>query len=331
MSPTAAAYTPISVAFLPEPLITWADLTGVRFEEPFFRQTIARVETERPKLITGIDALRACDVDGGLDPSLIVFHASRCGSTLLAQMLAALPTSVVISEPTAINQALVSPLPTADRIELVRLLVRAFGRNQPPGAGPLVLKLSSWNVCLGALVRAAFPKTPLVWLQRNPAAIVASQVERPAGWVHWHREGDPAVNVFGMTIEETRSLSEEAFILSAIRAIFAAAAAFADGGSAGWQVADYAELPEAAWTKVAKHAGISLSHADLDRLRVRARFNAKTAITEAFIKREAVGDGLTGLSDATKRFVAAQIDPLYRALGDQEPRVQELRDRLVDG
>ena len=34
----------------------------------------------------------------GLAPSLFLFHVSRCGSTLISQMLAALPQNVVISE-----------------------------------------------------------------------------------------------------------------------------------------------------------------------------------------------------------------------------------------
>jgi hypothetical protein len=305
----------MSVAFLPEPLITWADLRGVRFEEPFFRDTIARVEAERPKLITGIEALRSWDARRGLEPSLIIFHSSRCGSTLLAQMLAALPTNLVISEPQPINQTLTSPLSAPERVELLRLLIRAFGRNQPENAQHLVLKLSSWNVRFAALVREAFPETPLVWVQRDPAAVVASQFAQPAGWTHWHEDSAPALAMFGMTVEEARSMSRERFILRAIEAIYAGAAAgAAANGCAAWQVVDYAELPGALWGKIALHAGLFWKDGDLDRLRERSRFNSKTNVTLPFVAR----DIMPGLSDEAKRFVAEHIEPLYRALGDRE-------------
>jgi hypothetical protein len=325
---SASVCTPISVAFLPEPLITWVDLRGVRFEEPFFRHTLARVEPERPKLITGIEALRSWDGREGLDPSLIIFHTSRCGSTLLAQMLAALPTKLVISEPPPINQALTSPLSAPERVELVRLLVRAFGRNQPAVTQHLVLKLSSWNVRFAALVRQAFPQTPLLWLQRDPAAVVASQLARPAGWTHWHRDSDPALTIFELTVEDARSISQEQFILRAIEAIYAGAAGFAaDGGGPRWQVVDYAELPQALWERIAPHARLTWKEGDLDRLRERSRFNSKANVTEPFVTPDA---GAT-LSDEAKRFVAERIQPLYRALGHQEPIVHQLQDRRVDG
>ena len=42
----------------------------------------------------------------GLAPTGFVFHLSRCGSTLVSQMLAALPQNVVLSEAGPINDAL---------------------------------------------------------------------------------------------------------------------------------------------------------------------------------------------------------------------------------
>jgi hypothetical protein len=324
---TTIACTPIAVAFLPEPVITWADLRGVRFAEPFFRDTIVRVEGARPRFITGIEALRAGDAEAGLDPALIVFHASRCGSTLLSQMLAAVPTNHVIAEPTPINQTLAAPMATPDRLELVRLLLRAFGRSRAPGSRRLVVKLSSWNVCFAALVRAAFPRTPLVWLQRDPCAVVASQIERPAGWVRWHRDEDPALSIFGITPGEAHRMSEEAFILRAIEAIHGGAIA----GGAGrdrdiWQVVDHDQLPDALWGSIAAHAGISWTDDERERFRQRARFNSKTDVTDPFVRRDVPAP----LSEQASRFIAARIEPLYRALGHDEPSVHQLPNRRVD-
>src|SRR6266542_3419017 len=42
----------------------------------------------------------------GLSPSGFIFHMSRCGSTLISQMLAALPQNIVISEAGPIDSLL---------------------------------------------------------------------------------------------------------------------------------------------------------------------------------------------------------------------------------
>ena len=45
-------------------------------------------------------------ISPGLTPSAFIFHASRCGSTLLAQMLARLDSHIVLSEPPPLDQLL---------------------------------------------------------------------------------------------------------------------------------------------------------------------------------------------------------------------------------
>ena len=48
----------------------------------------------------------------GLEPSAFIFHASRCGSTLISQMLAQLDDHIVISEPPPLDTLLRSDLPS---------------------------------------------------------------------------------------------------------------------------------------------------------------------------------------------------------------------------
>lgn len=307
MNPAPTDYTPISVQFLPEPLVTWADLRGVRFEEPFFRDTLCRLSPERSKALTGIDELRALDGRPTLAPSLFIFQVSRCGSTLVSQMLASLPTNVVISEARVIGEMLYARLEPVEKAELLRLIIRALGRNRGSDARHLIVKFTSWNVLSAGMIHRAFPDTPMIWLQRHPVHVVASHADKPAGWTAWRDAGDPALAMFGLTVEQTRTMSAAHFRLHAIEALYRAAY----DAKLPWQVVDYAELPAAVWEKIASHARLSWDASEVERMRDRARFDSKTEGGRPFVANEHT----RGLSAEEKQFVTERIEPLYRAIG----------------
>lgn len=307
MSLAAADYTPVAVRFVPEPLITWADLRGIRFEEPFFRETLERVSKERWKALTGIDELRALDDRPTLEPSLFIFQVSRCGSTLLSQMLATLPTNVVVSEADVINAVLLADRGPAHTTELLRLVIRALGRNRGNEAQRLIVKLTSWNLFSAPLIQRAFPDTPMIWLQRDPIAVVASHADQPAGWAQWQQAGSPALSMFGLTADEAGGMTAAQFRLLAIEALYRSAYE----ARLPWQVVDYAALPDALWETIGPHAGLSWEPTEIERMRERARFDSKGREPQPFVAR----DRTRGLTDEERQFVAERIDPLYRALG----------------
>ena len=307
MDRAAADYTPVSVQFIPEPLITWADLRGVRFEEPFFRDTLDRVSRRGLKALTGIAALRALDERPTVAPGLFIFQVSRCGSTLLSQMLATVPANVVISEASVINDILSAHPAPVEQTELLRLIIRAMGRNRGAEARHLIVKFSSWNVLAAKLIHRAFPDTPMIWLQRDPLDVVASQSGKPAGWTTWKDAADPALAMFGLTIQEARAMSAARFRLHAIEALYRSVYE----AKLPWQVIDYAELPGALWEKVASHARLSWNAAEVERMRARARFDSRTTDERPYLAQ----DRTTDLSEDERRFVAERIQPLYRAIG----------------
>src|SRR5262249_57696026 len=94
------------------PLVDWWHLGGVRFTDPFFEQTIATAMAHPFNLLfrpaTQLRAL-AAPATPELRPAGLIFHMSRCGSTLVAQMLAALAGNVVLSEPTPLDHVLRAP------------------------------------------------------------------------------------------------------------------------------------------------------------------------------------------------------------------------------
>src|SRR6516165_1265487 len=86
-----ASWIPIAINLEDEtPSVDWGDFGALRFTDPFFDNTVARWASGKPPprtVRTGLDALVVLDQAPSLDPSGLIFHLSRCGSTLLAQLL----------------------------------------------------------------------------------------------------------------------------------------------------------------------------------------------------------------------------------------------------
>ena len=107
MSARFDGWVPIRVYGAPghpgQPFVDWCYLGTDAFIEPFFEDTIRRMLRRPFNLLfrhqTPIDALGEWHAaQPGLPPTGFIFHMSRCGSTLAARLLAALPRNVVISE-----------------------------------------------------------------------------------------------------------------------------------------------------------------------------------------------------------------------------------------
>ncbi|MEO6681131.1 MAG: sulfotransferase family protein [Pseudomonas sp.] len=115
----------------------------------------------------------------GLAPSAFIFHASRCGSTLISQMLARLDDHIVISEPPPLDALLRSGLPAAERRRAIEGLLSAYGQRRGGSEQRLVIKLDAWNIAELPVLRECFPDTPWMFVYRDPLEIAVSHLRRP--------------------------------------------------------------------------------------------------------------------------------------------------------
>ncbi|HUZ74443.1 MAG TPA: sulfotransferase [Stellaceae bacterium] len=308
-TPPPAFWTPVVLNLAgAAPSLDWGDLRGVRFAEPFFQQTVERWAggAPAPLIRTGLGALATFDAAPSLDPDLLVFHASRCGSTLLSRLLGTVPGVLVVAEPPPLNALLLAAPAEGDdpeAVRMVRRLVRALGQRRFGDERHFVLKLSSWNVRRIELFRRAFPAAAVIWLQRDPTAIAMSLLADPPGWLARGRP-DWAPSVFG---RETGADGDAAFCVRALAAMLAAATEIAGRTL----FLDYAELPAAVWQRVAPFLGIALTEADVACMRREAGFYAKDPGRRPF-----TGDDPARpmLSSGLRALLAEQAEPLYRGL-----------------
>jgi hypothetical protein len=306
-----ARWTPVSLTVeRPQPTIDWCDLSGIRFEEPFFGQTVARwtgAEASRSIIRTTLQELVALDTEPSLDPTGFVFHMSRCGSTVLSRLLSTVPGMLVVSEAEPINALLeADPAEVQDeaQVAVLRLLVRALGRIRFGDERRYVMKLSSWNIRRLSLFRRAFPEVPWVWVYRQPVEVMASILAGAPGWMQLQRFPHRAEHLFGLDPFETATMGREEFCARVLASMCEAAL----GGDGKALFVEYQEMPAAIWTRVAPFLGLPLSEADIARMGEEGKFYAKDPVKRPFAddirqKREVPG--------LVRELAARILDPLY--------------------
>ncbi len=181
-----SGWTPVRVGWpAGQAQIEWCNLGAERFTDPFFEQTLARVFRDPARLlfrrVTPMEALEPFAVDpAGPRPSGFIFHWSRCGSTLLAQMLAALPQNVVVSEAPPLDQVLGAQrynrwVGHDQRVAWFRGMLHAIAQRRHPSEQHVFVKFDSWHILELPLILEAFPDVPWVFLYRDPVEIMVSQ------------------------------------------------------------------------------------------------------------------------------------------------------------
>ena len=308
-------WLPIQVAALGDQLVVdWAYVGGAPLQAPFFegevRQALARPFGRLFRYrMTLADFLSHADGTQSLTPSGLIFHMSRCGSTLVSQMLAAAPRNIVVSEAAPVDTvALLSrarpPLPDDQPLKLLRAMVAAFGRRRGGGERHYVLKLDAWHTLALPLFRRAFPGVPWLFLYREPAEVLVSQI----------RERGPQLtpeivhpSLYG--IDTGTFMTEEQYCARVLARI--CQAAVDNGDDAHGLFVNYRALPQAMWSRILPHFGIAPDDAERAAMQRAAGRDTKApgqpfADDRASKSRE--------VSDAIRAAAAQHLDAVYGAL-----------------
>lgn len=256
--------------------VEWCHFGGEPLREPFFQDSVTRA-MRRPvnQLLrhrTPIQALGPRRAGrSGLPPRGFVFHTSRCGSTLVAQMLAAMRGSVVLSEAPPVDAVLGADVPDAERAEWLQWMLAALGQPRVPGDRHLFVKFDAWHAVHLPLIRRAYPDVPWVFLYRDPREVLASQLRQAGAFLVpgvLDRVGGPG------TAEALSGDTVGTRIASLLHETCEAARAALPGGCG--LLVNYAELPEAFTGLIAAHFGLDPDDDDLAAIAECARHDAKS-------------------------------------------------------
>lgn len=273
-------WTPIRVAWRDgRPIVDWCHTEGVAFTDPFFGETVQRCLYHPFRLLfrheTTIERLgRHVAEHPGLPPAGFVFHMSRCGSTLVSQMLAAVAEHLVLSEPPPVDSVLraaeMDPeLRDVEREAWLRWIVAALGQGAP-GQSRLFVKFDAWSALELPLVRRAFPDVPCVFLFRDPVEVLVSQSRQHGAHV---LPGVLPAGAFGLTSEAAAAMPLVEYAARVLGRICEAALALEDDPLVTF--ADYADLPDLVFSDLLAAWSLDLGQPDLDAMAGAGTRNAK--------------------------------------------------------
>lgn len=171
-----------------ELFLEWVYLWDVRFNKPFFSETISECKMvnsmkgamQKNKLITPAGWLSvAASTIPTVSPDMFIFHTSRCGSTLVSQILSMDNQNIVFPEYPVFDAVLRAKvngveLPLSKRIEWLKGLLNIMGQKRFPEESRLIIKLDCWHLSFYETLHELSPNTPVVILYRNPEATLAS-------------------------------------------------------------------------------------------------------------------------------------------------------------
>jgi hypothetical protein len=299
-----------------QPFVDWAQTEGVRFTDPFFEQTIAHCLQHPCNLLfrpqTPVELLGALAAERpGLKPDGFIFHLSRCGSTVVSRMLAALPQNIVISEAQTIDSILrtrfYNPTVTNEQqIDWLRWLISALGQRRAGVEQHYFIKFDGWHAFALPLIRRAFPDVPCVFIYREPLAVMVSHGRQVTSWM---MPGTLPPQLLGLDINSVQSLSLEEYCARMLAQI--CAAAIEQARVAPLLLVNHNELPSVVSDKLLDYFGVAYTPAELARMRETTAFHAKLP-------------GLPYVDDRTAKSGAASAEVRRLAAQWVSPRYEEL-------
>jgi hypothetical protein len=233
---------------------------------------------------------------------------SRCGSTLVTQMLGARGDVRVMSEPGPLDALMRFRAPVGDRVQWLQWVVSALG--QPVAEERhLVVKLDAWAALDVPLLDAAFPDVPRVFLYRNAVEVLVSQ----SGHRGYHMvPGTLPADLVGLAPEAVATMTLEAYGAAVLGGIVAAVAAASDDGR--WVTVPYEDLPGAVVERIAPHFGLDMDREHQEAMAAAAGRDAKNPVLEF-------------AADSERKQAAATAEMLQECATRVEPYLDVLRSR----
>lgn len=250
--------------------VYWRDMGDRRFIESFFQNSLnAQPQDQRRICKTPLDAL--AQITDCVVPTAFIFHVSRCGSTLLTQMLSHLPHCIVLSEPPVIDaffrhyQEL-----SQENILLFQRLIATLGQRRNEQEKHFIVKFDSWHIGRLDFIRQAFPQTPMIFLYRDPQQVQAS---------HQRQRGPQMIPGFvdmgNIKVDQTDLFPGDldAYCLRVLDQFYASA--ISQHKNHKLQLLNYHELPKVVWESLLSALNIRLTAEELAQVKLRSQYHSK--------------------------------------------------------
>jgi hypothetical protein len=223
-------WIPFQLDFEAESLLCrWLYVGDKKFTEPFFQETTAlcKVFKENRKSFRSFSTLESIVAFSenipSVTPTAFIFHVSRCGSTLLSQLLSLDSQNIVLAEPPIFDEVLreiafKNPEISEERADnVLKSVVQFLGQKRTGEEQNFFIKLDSWHICYYEKLRRLYPETPFVFSFRRPDEVIRSQVQQTG------MHAAPGViqpELFGFTLTEVLALERPVYIAKVLEKYF---------------------------------------------------------------------------------------------------------------
>jgi len=270
------------------PLCHWLDTGGAPFIEPFFDETLIKCRSANTK---GRGFEQVSNLAMVLEwaqslhevmPKAFIFHISRCGSTLVSQLLASSPKNVSLAEVPFFDDILRLPFKYPDFTEaeingLLKAAIKYYSYKITPGKdqdgqkpGSLFIKADSWHIIFYEQLRRLYPQVPFILMYRSPDEVFRSH-RKLAGMQAVPGMIEPQLFGFKPDVVEESAEVYTANVLACYLKKYLEIA----GNDAQCMLLNYNEGPMEMIAKIAAFANISLSQKELLDMEKRSLYHSK--------------------------------------------------------
>jgi hypothetical protein len=259
-------------------LCRWLHVGREPFSEPFFDDTISKCKSKSVHQYHSLSNVAVLPGWAGkmeaVAPTAFIFHISRCGSTLLSQLLDINPEHIVLSEVPFFDEVLRAPVQgrwteNVPAPEIFKAAMQLYGQKRTGIESRLFIKTDSWHVCFYKTLRELYPDVPFIFLYRDPGEVIRSQQKKRG------MQAVPGVveaEVFGFDNEPVTDL--DVYMSRVMERYFTLFKEIMQTDHRSLLV-NYNEGMMKVAAQTASFAGVHLSEEDREKMELRCRYNAK--------------------------------------------------------
>lgn len=173
---------------LEEDQCRWLYTGDTKFIHPFFDETISQcrrdpVNRHPQRPFSDLDIMKEWSQQIDCAPvKALIFHVSRCGSTLLAQQLSLDEKNIALSEVPFLDELLrwgFRKKQEKKAAEYFLAALRFYSAKRNGNETSVFIKTDSWHLHFYGQLRQLFPTIPFIILIRRPDEIIRSQNKLP--------------------------------------------------------------------------------------------------------------------------------------------------------
>lgn len=277
-------WLPVHVDTLQEK-VRWARIDYSRLGHPFFDKSVKALKMEAAgyqEYETDFTPIFELAHQGLMRPAGFIFHVSRCGSTLLSNILKSYSKNKVVVEAQPIGAVLMPHSPKTwhcnlnewhnHRTLLLKGLINAFDNNTNDVPGQVFFKFASWNILFADVIMKLWPGVPCLFVYRHPAEVVVSNLRDNSGWLATRNYPVFTAAIPNFPADSTARMRKEEHAARMLGAFYSKALQCLESPNA--QVINYADFSPASIADVMAFFGVD-PVPDMDEIENKMKIHSK--------------------------------------------------------